>query len=75
VSAQWDFEGLGTFPVQGELSFADEKQKCAEITAEHFYEKPGTYFPILRASSNRLGNADDIYTQVRNLSRVRVVVK
>lgn len=36
--------------------------------------KPGTYFPVIKVQSNRKGTLDDIYTQCKNLDRVRVVV-
>ena len=38
------------------------------------FEKPGTYFATARVASNRNGNAADLYTQVLNLDRVRVIV-
>ena len=39
------------------------------------FDEPGTYFVSTRVSSQRDGNKDEIFTQVRNLDRVRVVVK
>jgi hypothetical protein len=40
----------------------------------HAYTIPGVYFPVVRVSINRYGNASDPFTQVKNISRVRVTV-
>ena len=45
------------------------------LKTTYSFSEPGTYFPALRAASSPDGGADDIYTQVRNLARVRVVVE
>jgi hypothetical protein len=77
VGAEWDFEGQGTFPVVQQL--AEGKSNAAgsrvTLTATHSFPKPGTYYPALRASSQREGNASTIFARVQNLGRVRVVVK
>jgi hypothetical protein len=39
------------------------------------FSKPGTYFPALRVTSQRQGDAKSLYARVRNLGRVRVVVR
>ncbi len=44
----------------------------AEIS--HVYDKPGTYFATVRVMSNRHGDRGELYFQIRNLDRVRVVV-
>jgi hypothetical protein len=75
TTATWDFEGLGSFSVQGTLKYLDEKGEHAEIMAEYAYEKQGVYFPVLRISANRQGDTNDIYTQVKNLDRVRIIVE
>jgi len=75
VSANWDFMGLGSFPEQGELRYLGDSGERAEVDATYTFEKKGTYFPILRVASNRLGDVEDIYTQVKNLDRVKVVVE
>ena len=38
------------------------------------YDKPGTYFAAVRVASNRHGNPDEIFTQVLNLDRARIIV-
>lgn len=48
---------------------------CAESSFTHVYDKPGTYFASVRVKSNRTGDASDLFTQVKNLARVRVTVE
>jgi hypothetical protein len=75
ISAQWDFEGEATFPIAAEIMHINEEGSRAAVEATYSFSKLGTYFPVLRAVSSRLGDSSDIYTQVMNLCRVRVVVK
>jgi len=39
------------------------------------YDKPGTYFATVRIATNRHGSAAEVFTQVLNLDRVRVIVE
>jgi hypothetical protein len=75
ISAQWDFEGDASFPIDAILSYVNEDGSQAVVEATYTFAKPGTYFPVLRAASQRDGDSSDLYTQVLNLCRVRVVVK
>ena len=43
--------------------------------ATRTYSEAGTYFPALRARSQRDGNVSDAFHQVLNLGRARVVVQ
>jgi hypothetical protein len=70
VKAEWDFEGAGEYPVVSEI----KPQSRVAIEATYAFSKPGTYFPALRVTSNRQGDAGSPYAQVQNLGRVRVVV-
>lgn len=71
--AEWDFEGTGDYPVAGEIKPSDSSGSHATVTTTHSFSKPGTYFPVLRAGSQR--NPDGTpYARVMNLARVRVVV-
>jgi hypothetical protein len=74
VSAEWSFEGEEDFLVMGEFTRISEDSGQAVVERVHRFEKPGTYFPVLRVTSNRLGSKEDIFTQVKNLCRVRVTV-
>ena len=72
VGASWDFEGLGTYPDDADLG--DTSNGTVEISAEHSFSKPGTYFPALRVASQRESNPDTPFARSLNLGRVRVVV-
>ena len=74
---RWGFpEKLkGLFPVKGHL-VKTEKNGVKGAYSELIYrfDEPGTYFISSRVSSQRNGTKD-IFTQVRNLDRVRIVVE
>ncbi len=72
VSAEWDFDGAGTFPVASPLPAAP-----TSITLRQTYRftRPGTYFPALRVTSQRDGDKATPYARIPNLARVRVVVE
>ena len=72
VKAEWDFEGAGNYPVPAELR---KIEPTVTLTATHSFSKPGTYFPVLRAASQRNGDSQTPYARVQNLARVRVVVR
>lgn len=73
VSAQWDFEGDATFPMDTAINYSNVEGTQAVVEAAYSFTKSGTFFPVLRAASNREGGSD-FYTQILNLCRVRVVV-
>ena len=70
VKAEWDFEGGGDYPVVDEFT----PQSHVSVKATHAFSKPGTYFPTLRVTSSRDGDAKSSFAQILNLGRVRVVV-
>lgn len=75
---RWGFpEKLkGLFPLQGKVVRTENdgvKGAYAEII--YRFDEPGTYFVSTRVSSQREGNRDEIFTQVRNLDRVRIIVE
>ena len=72
VSADWDFEGAGTFGVAGKLTGSAGSRTVLKVT--HTFTKPGTYFTTLRATSQRQGDGKTLYARIHNLGRVRVVV-
>ncbi len=68
-----------TTPFSGTLealrwSFENE-QTLQEGTADmvHCYNKPGVYYPTVEVTTNR--HPSDVYTRLRNLGRIRVVVE
>ena len=70
VSAEWDFDGLGDFPVKSELVPGER----VVIRMTHAFARAGTYFPTLRAASQRQGDPSTPFARIANLGRVRVVV-
>lgn len=75
VSAEWDFEGLGTFPFTTELTDENFSGTKTSIKTTYAFSKPGTYFVTLRVASQREGDLVTPYAKIKNLGRVRVVVK
>jgi hypothetical protein len=75
TAAEWSFEGETDYPVRGEFSNLSVDGSKALIKAAHTFTKPGIYFSVLRVASQREGKTDDVFTQVKNLCRVRVIVK
>lgn len=71
VAVEWDFEGAGTYPVNETLQDA---RPTLDLQREHCFERAGTYFAVVRATSQREGNMDTPYGRVENIARVRVVV-
>jgi hypothetical protein len=41
---------------------------------QHHFDKPGTYFPAVRATAHRDGDVNATGRRVQNLARVRVLV-
>ncbi|MEB2774133.1 PKD domain-containing protein [Algoriphagus sp. D3-2-R+10] len=72
VSAEWDFEGEGSFDEKLSLN---EGKGTTQLNTTHTYTKQGTYFVTLRIASQRNGDSITPYTLIRNLERVRVVVE
>ncbi|AJG98237.1 hypothetical protein LF65_01632 [Clostridium beijerinckii] len=64
------FQIKGTFEhvINGQIHGA-----VSEMT--HIYKEPGTYFASVRVKSNRVGDASNVFTQVKNIARVRVIVE
>lgn len=75
TKTQWSFEGEKDFPVDGILEFCDTLNNSAVIKAKHTYNKAGTYFAVARVQSERHGDINAEYTQIKNLDRVRIVVE
>ena len=74
VAAEWDFEGHGDFPVVEGFDNETMSYTSMTIDREYSFSAPGTYFPALRVTSQRLGQGDNPHGCILNLGRVRVVV-
>jgi hypothetical protein len=70
VGTDWDFFGSGNFEA---LSFG-KPNETVMVKAPFTYNKPGTYFPAIRVTSQREGDPNTPFAKVQNLGRVRVVV-
>lgn len=71
VKVEWDFEGTGTFAVLA----VPPPAATVQVKAAHAFAQPGTYFPVVRVTSERQGNAKSPFGLVQNLASVRVVVR
>lgn len=66
----------GLFPIEGEVKRTEKDGvhgAVSEINCK--YEEPGVHFASVRITGQRDGDADDIFTQVCNLDRVRIIVE
>jgi hypothetical protein len=74
VAAAWDFEGRGDYPVGEPFTNEDLSYTSMRLDRDYMFSVPGTYFPALRVTSQRLGQGDSPHGRITNLGRVRVVV-
>jgi len=74
TGAAWDFEATNDFSNM-EMLMKSEDGTCAAVESFHIFHTPGTYFPTIKVSSSRTGSLDDIFVQMKNLDRVRVIVE
>ncbi|MAT51085.1 MAG: hypothetical protein CMK32_07875 [Porticoccaceae bacterium] len=72
VRIEWDFDGTGTFPVQQEG--VDGTSAQVNVSVEHNYDKPGTYFATARVFSHREGDTGARRLLIPNVAQARVVV-
>ena len=71
VAAQWDYLGLGTYPITATVG---SPSSSVTLTATYTYTSAGTYFPVVRVTSQRQGDRNATYGLIQNLARARVVV-
>lgn len=69
----WIFENEKDF-TEG-VAEISEDGKTAKSKAMYTYTKPGTYFAVARVRAERNGDKGAIFTQVRNIDRVRIIVE
>jgi hypothetical protein len=72
IAADWDFSGTGEFSVSSPVV---SKQTRTKETRTYRFDEPGTYFPALRGTSHRQGDASAVYRRIYNIDRVRVEVR
>lgn len=71
VSAEWDFDGTGSFTP---TILPSKRPRTLTLRMRHSYATPGVWFPTLRVRSQRDGDVNDMIVRIPNLGRVRVVV-
>jgi hypothetical protein len=72
VAVEWDFDGSGAFPVHEEG--VDGSRSDLRVARKTTFDAPGTYFPCVRVTAHREGDARSSQRRLVNLARVRVVV-
>jgi len=70
VKVEWDFEGDGHFTAQP-VSIGHE----SAFKEVHRFVRPGTYFPVVRVTAQRDGDANTPFGLVQNLASMRVTVR
>jgi len=70
VAVEWDLGADGTLADATEITPAD----AVVIERNCSFDAPGTYFPALRVTAQRDGDATTPFARVQNVARVRVVV-
>ena len=73
TKAAWDYEKTNDWSRGEEL--LPQENGTVLVKSVHTFDRPGTYFPCIKVQSNRKGDLNDIFTQCKNLDRVRVVVE
>jgi len=72
VAAEWDFEGDGRYEGHAVVPAAASARRS--IATEHRYTRKGTYFAVLRGTSQRENDRTSPFARVQNLARVRITV-
>lgn len=75
TKAEWSFEGETDFPFTDAtvIEWEEKGYHFTTVETRHVFNKPGFYFCVVRITTNR--NREDDYTQLKNLSRVQVIVE
>ena len=73
TSVEFSFEGDTKFSIKGEFELSKDG-KCGTVGVMHTFEQPGTYFAVVRVKAERRGDKGQLFTQIRNIDRVRIIV-
>lgn len=64
------------FPVKGAVCRCiEEGLSAATAEAEYTFDTPGVYYASARVKANRNGDAADLFTQVKNIARAKIIVE
>ena len=72
IAAAWSCEGDGDYTDAKQI---DVPSARVHVSTTYTFAKPGTYFPTLRATAHRDGDAATPYARIQNIARARVVVE
>lgn len=72
TSIRWSFDGDETYPVQETIQPGLTERSVSRMYA---FSAPGVHFVSVLVAAQREGNADDLFTQIKNIGRVRVTVE
>lgn len=75
TSVAWSFDGRRDFPIQSLPDAIKAVDTGYKVQQMYSFERPGTYFGVVSISVERDGNRNKPYTQIKNLDRVRIIVK
>lgn len=64
VSAEWDFEGAGTFEIKEKTTIFDKKSGNATVKTAYAFKKAGTYFPTLSVVSQSDGDTQTPFARI-----------
>lgn len=71
--AAWDYEKTNDWSKDEIVESVDD---CTyKVETDHVFTEPGIYYPVIKVASNRHGDPSDIFTQCKNLDRVKVIVE
>lgn len=72
-----DPTGIANQSIGGAAQCADGVERAEKVTAAitHTYTEPGTYFAVVRGTTQRDGDPSDTLTHMINIDRVRIVVR
>ncbi len=72
TEAAWEFEDGAAFDNLQSLCLNEDGSK-ATVSAEHTYQTPGTYFPVIKVKAGK--NSEDAFVQCKNMDMCRVIVE
>jgi hypothetical protein len=72
VNVEWDFEGVGTFTKSKQKIYIGHE---ISLNEKYTFTKPGTYFPVVRVTSQRNGDPGTPFGLIQNIASIRVVVR
>ena len=64
------------YPVKGSVTrFSEDGVSAGSSTVTYTFDEPGVYYAAVRVKANRNGDEKDLFTQVKNISRAKVIVE